>query len=135
MWRGIILTAVIAGGALALAGCGMTDSHSAFPAFMRYKEADPPPPEPAPDVKQLVRNRLESVFTAGSHPRNVRVSLPRRNLNGTGWIACVRAELTSVIDKPLGTQTYRTTINGGIIFDRRRAEAGDDCASETYEPI
>ncbi len=37
--------------------------------------------------------------------------------------------------KPLGTQTYRITISGGVITDRRRSEAGDNCASETYEPI
>jgi hypothetical protein len=37
--------------------------------------------------------------------------------------------------KPLGTQTYRVTISSGTIIDRRRAEADDTCASETYQPI
>jgi hypothetical protein len=37
--------------------------------------------------------------------------------------------------KPLGAQTYRITISGGAIIDRRRAEAEDNCASETYQPI
>jgi hypothetical protein len=37
--------------------------------------------------------------------------------------------------KPLGPQTYRVTISGGAIVDRRRAEADDSCASETYEPV
>jgi hypothetical protein len=35
----------------------------------------------------------------------------------------------------LGTETYRITISGGVIEDRRRAEADDNCGSETYEPI
>ena len=37
--------------------------------------------------------------------------------------------------KPLGTETYRVTINDGVIVDRRRVEADDNCASESYEPI
>ena len=37
--------------------------------------------------------------------------------------------------KPLGAETYRVIISGGIITDRRRAEPDDNCASETYEPI
>ena len=133
--RRFIISLAIAGAALALAGCGFADSRSSVPDFMRSKAIEPPPPEPAPDVKQLVRNRLDSVFTAASHPRNVRVSLPRRNLTGSGWTACVKAELTSVIGKPLGTQTYLATISGGVILDRRRVEANDSCASESYEPI
>jgi hypothetical protein len=52
-----------------------------------------------------------------------------------GWTACVTAELTSVMGKPLGTETYRVTISGGEIIDRRRAEADDTCASGSYEPI
>lgn len=135
MWRIIISTAAIAGGALALTGCGFADSRSAVPAFMRTKEIEPPPPEPPPDVKQLVRNRLDSVFTSASHPRNIRVSPPRRSLNGAGWTACVKAELTSVIGKPMATQTYLATIAGGVILDRRRVENDAICASETYEPI
>ncbi len=37
--------------------------------------------------------------------------------------------------KPLGAQTYRILISGGVIIDRRRVEADDNCASETYEPV
>jgi hypothetical protein len=102
---------------------------------MRTKASDPPPPEPAPDVKRLVREKLDSVFTTASYPRQVRVSSPQHDLHGLGWTACVRAELTSVMGKPLGTETYRVTINGGVINDRRRVEADDTCAFESYEPI
>jgi hypothetical protein len=43
--------------------------------------------------------------------------------------------LTSVIGKPLGTQTYRITIADGVISDRRQVEAEDTCTTEDYEPI
>jgi hypothetical protein len=135
MRRIIVYAALMAGGALVLAGCGIADSRSPVPEFMRAKASEPPPPEPPPDVRRLVRERLESVFTTTSYPRQVRVSPPQHDLRGSDWFACVRAELTSVNGKPLGTETYRITISGGVIIDRRRAEAGDNCAAETYEPI
>jgi hypothetical protein len=75
------------------------------------------------------------VFAAASLPRQVRVAPTRHDVRGSGWTACVRADLTSVIGKPLGTETYRLTVNGGMIIDRRRVEADDNCASESYEPI
>jgi len=132
MLRVLFRLALTVGGAIALAGCGLADSRSPVPEFMRNKAAEPPPPEAPPDVKRLVREKLDTLFTAASNPRNVRVSPPLREARGAGWTACVRAELTSVIGKPLGAETYRVTISGGMISDRRR---DDDCALETYEPI
>jgi hypothetical protein len=104
---------------------------------MRAKESEPPPPEAAPDVKQMLREKLDLVFTAASNPGEVQVSPPRRDIRGgLGWTACVRAlQLTSANGKPLGPQTYRITISGGVIIDRRRAEADDTCEFESYEPI
>ena len=135
MRRDIIHAALIAGGALVLTGCGIADSRSPVPEFMRGRAADPPSPEPPPDVRQLVRNNLEAVFVAASQPRDVRVSPPRHEPNGPGWTACVRAEITSVMGRPLGAEIYRITITGGAIIDRRRAESNDNCASESFEPI
>jgi hypothetical protein len=134
MRRVIVYAALMAGGALMLAGCGIADSRSPVPEFMRAKASDPPP-EPPPDVGQLVRKNLDSVFVANSYPRQVRVSPPRHELEGSGWTACVRAELTSAMGEPLGAQTYRVTISGGVIVDRRRVEADDTCGSETYAPV
>jgi hypothetical protein len=135
MRRIIVHAALMAGGALGLAGCGIADSRSPVPEFMRGKAVDPAPPEPPPAIKQLVRKNLESVFVASSYPRQVQVSPPRHEPTGSGWTACVRAELTSAMGKPLGVETYRITIGGGVIVDRRRAEADDNCPSESYEPI
>ena len=132
MGRVVIHWALMVGVALALAGCGLADVRSPVPEFMRTKAAEPAPPEPPPDVKRLVRENLNSMFTAASNPRGVRVSPPLREVKGAGWTACVRAELTSVMGKPLGTETYRIIISDGGITDRRR---DDDCALETYEPI
>lgn len=126
---------LMAAGALALAGCGFADSRSPVPEFMRTKDSGPPPLEPPPDVKQLVRGHLDSVFTAASAPRDVQVSPARHNLRGAGWTACVRAELNSATGKPLGIQTYRITIDDGAIFDRQRVEGEDTCVSESFEPI
>ncbi len=135
MRRVVVHLALMAGGALALTGCGWADSRSPVPEFMRGKAPEAPPPEPPPDVKSIVRAKLDAVFVTTSRPRHVRVSAPTHSLNGLGWTACVRAELTSATGKPLGTQTYRITINGGAIMDRLRVEGDDTCLAENFEPI
>lgn len=131
----MIAHAALSAGVLVLAGCGFADSRAPVPEFMRMKEAEQPPPEAAPDVKRLVRERIDVVFLATSYPREVQVAPPHRELRGPGWTACVRAQLTSATGTPLGAQTYIVTINGGKVVDRRRAEADDICGTETYERI
>lgn len=118
-----------------LGGCGFGDVRAPLPEFMRAKAPEPPPLEPAPDIKRILREKIDSVFTAASQPSQLRVSEPRPNLRGPGWTACVRAELVSVTGKPLGAQTYRVEIVGGVVADRRQAEPEDSCATESYEPI
>jgi hypothetical protein len=135
MGRVIVHMALIAGGAVLLAGCGFADVRSPVPEFMRAKAPEPPPLEPPPDVKRLLSEKLESVFVATSHPTGVQVSAPRPELRGAGWTACVRADVVSVTGKPLGTQTYRISIANGAIYDRQRVEGDDTCTSESYEPI
>jgi hypothetical protein len=120
---------------LALAGCGIADSRSPVPEFMRAREAEAPPPEAPPDVGALVGKELDLIFLPSSYPHDVRVSPPHRDLRSSAWIACVRAELTSATGTPLGSQTYRITIANGEIFDRRRVESEDNCASEHYAPV
>lgn len=127
----------LAGATLMLSACGLADYRSPLPLpdFMRAKPSDPSPVEAPPDVRQLVRDKLDFVFVAQSNPQKVQVSEPRREVRGLGWTACVRAELTSANGKLRGEETYRITINGGAIIDRRRAESTDSCASETYQAI
>jgi len=122
--------------ALALGTCGFADSRSpVVPEFMRIKAPEPPPLEAPPDVKRLVADKLDSVFTAASHPTHVQVSAPIHDPHGRGWTTCVRAELTSVMGKPLGMQTYRITITEGVIEDRQHIDADDTCTSESFDPI
>jgi hypothetical protein len=127
--------ALMAGAALMLAGCGFADIRSPLPEFMRAKAPEPSPLAAPPDVKTMLREKLDAVFTQTSRPTQVRVSEPRPNLRGPGWTACVRAEVISVIGKPLGVQTYRIEISDGVISDRRQVEADDTCFGESYEPI
>jgi hypothetical protein len=134
MGRLVLNIAILAVTSLALTGCGFADSHAVLPGFMREKVSEAPL-EPRPDVKQLVREHLDTVFMAASAPHDVQVSTAQPDLRGTGWTACVKAELTSATGKPLGVQTYRISINNGVIFDRQRVEAEDACLSETFEPI
>ena len=131
----IIAHAALLAGTLALGACGFADSRAPVPEFMRMKEAELPPPEPAPDVKRVVREQIDVVFLNTSYPKEVHVAPPHHEARGPGWTACVRAQLTSATGSPLGLQTYVVTINGGKVVDRRRAEANDICLTETYEPI
>lgn len=120
---------------MALVGCGFGDVRAPLPEFMRAKAPDPPTPEPPPDVKRLLREKLDAVFLAASQPTNVQVSAPRPNPRSPGWTTCVKAEVMSVTGKPLGTQVYRVEISGGVIADRRQAQPEDACIGETYEPV
>jgi hypothetical protein len=135
MRRIIIRVALMAGAAVALSACGFADMRSPLPEFMRARAPDPAPPEPPPDVKRLMHENMEAVFTSASRPTRVRVSTPRHEPAGPNWTTCVRADLLSVTGKPLGTQTYRLTVSSTAIVDRRRVEDDDNCASETYDPI
>ena len=99
MRRDIIHTALMAGGALWLAGCGLADVRSPVPEFMRAKAPEPAPLEAPPDVRSMLHDKLDSLFTAGTQPSHVRVSEPHHNLRGPGWTACVKAEMMSVTDR------------------------------------
>ena len=135
MRRIVVHMVLTAGAALMLAGCGFADVRAPVPEFLRAKASEPPALEPAPDIKRMLKEKLDAVFTAASQPTNVQVSAPRPNLRGPGWSACVKAEVVSVTGKPLGTQTYRVEISGGVIADRQKVEPEDTCNAESYEAI
>jgi len=133
--RRIVVRAALAGGAVVLLAACAADRHSALPEFMKAQASMARPPDPAPDVKHLVRGLLDTVFVVTSLPRQVRVSAPHRDVRGPGWTACVRAELNSATGSALGTQTYRITIEEGVIVDRHRVGDEDNCVAERYEPV
>ena len=127
--------ALMTAAGLLLTSCGFTDARSPVPEFMRLKDPEPPPLGPPPDIGRIVGEKMDAVFLAASQPTKVQVSTPRHDLRGPGWTACVRADLTSVTGKPLGTQTYRIIITEGVVSDRRHAGPEDNCTSESYQPI
>lgn len=134
--RRVVMRAAVLGALVwPLAACGLADSRSALPEFLRAKAADLPPPEAAPDVRRLVGADLDAIFVANSYPHDVRVSLPHRELRGTGWTACVQADVTSATGGALGPQIYRVMIEDSRITDRRRVGPDDNCTTEHYEPI
>ena len=87
MRRVVVHIALMAGAALMLAGCGFADIRSPVPEFMRAKAPEPAPLEAPPDVKQMLKEKPDSVFTSSSHPTNVRVSEPRLTASGATWQA------------------------------------------------
>jgi hypothetical protein len=121
--------------ALALGACGFADSRAPVPSFMRLPEAEPPPPEPVPNVRQLVHDKMDSVFVSTSSAHDVRVSRPLHDPRGLGWTACVKAEVNAANGQPIGTQTYRIFIIESEIVDRRRVDADDNCLTESYQAI
>jgi len=122
-----------------LVGCGPLDNNAWLAS--RYRESaeflfQPPAtvrqPDAPPDVKALIRDNVSSVFL-GSNASNIQVGAPRRN--GYGWIACVKAEITGVSKRDIGTQIFVIEMNDGRIGLRRRATTDDRCDSAPFEPV
>src|SRR5260370_16821377 len=106
MGRIVVHLALMARSALVLAGCGLADSHAVLPEFLRTRAIEQPPPEPPPDVRQLIRKNLESVFVAASNPQKVRVSPPLHEAGGPGWTPCVTPKLSSLMRLPFSSSPY-----------------------------
>lgn len=116
-----------------LAGCGVADQYSSLPKFMRQPSTEPPPPEPEPDFKELVRVGANTLFTAP--PTAVAVSRARRNPAGRGFTGCVKAVVTAGMSDQPQPITLLVTIEHGKLADRHRATPQDGCAAETYEQV
>ena len=130
--------ALVTASAFSLAAftCGMADSHSNLPRFMRGAEPLPQGPETAvPNVKQLIRDNIASIFAASAHPTSIAVSPARRDPHGPGWTACVKASVSGMSNQPIGVQTYVVSIENGRIWNRQRAGADDKCDGEPFEPL
>ena len=112
--------ALIAGTVMLLTGCGVADQYSALPKVFRQPSAEAPPPEPEPDVKELVRVGADTLFTG--HPSALEVSRPRR-IAGRGFDACVKALVPGAVDGQPRPVTVLVTIEHGKLADRHRATA------------
>jgi hypothetical protein len=123
--------------AIALAACDRDQVASFMPeSFMpkSFRHSDPPPPpvEPEPDVKELIRANADTLFTA--HPSALAVSRPKR-ITGRGFSVCVNAVVAGAMNREPQPITLIVIVERGKLADRRRATAQDGCAGETYEKV
>ena len=124
--------ALIAGTVMLLTGCGVADQYSALPKVFREPSVEPPPPEPEPDVKELVRVGADTLFTG--HPSALEVSRPHR-IAGRRFDVCVKAVVPGAVDGQPRPVTVLVTIEHGKLADCHRATAQDRCARDSYEPV
>ena len=136
MLRVISLLSLLGAATIFLGGCGYSDANATFvPESLRYK-APEPQIDKIPNVKAILRERGAEVFSSRAPPKNIRVSVPRRNPSGPGWTACVRADIAGITGRPIGTRTYLMTIDGNNkVGDRRLVDGASPCEAETYEPV
>ena len=117
-----------------LTACGLADSHATWvPKFLRQPSTDSLQPEPEPDVKKLVGDGIDTVFTR--HPVAVSVSRARRNDIGKGFTVCVKALVAASINPEPQSVTLLVGVEHGALADRRRATPQDGCDIEKYETV
>ena len=135
MEKGFVHAVLFAGAAILLSGCGLSDSHSFMPAMFKQPAAPSWQTDPEPDAAQLVRANIDLIFSPQAHAQNVSVTRPRRQPEGAGWTACVRANVASIGGSLIGARTYLVVIHGGRIEDRRPATPENGCERETYQAL
>jgi hypothetical protein len=124
------MTLAVCATAMLLAACGIADKNSVMPEVLRQPQEKPVPPDPEPDVKEVVRTN--TLFT--TQPSSVSVSRPRR-LAAHRFGVCVKAVAPSPIDEEMRAVTLFVSIEHGKMIDRHRATRDDHCDAETYEKV
>ena len=104
-----------------------------MPAILRQPSWQQPPPDPEPDLKELIGENANTLFA--THPRSLAVSHPRRNEKTRGFTACVKG----IIDGPVSGHpepiAILVSVEHGKLTERRRVTAQDGCEAEEYETI
>ena len=117
----------------ALSGCDFADQFASFmPKGFRQPVREPPPPEPKPDVKELIRANADTLFTA--RPVTLAVARPKR-ITGRGFSACVKAVVAGPMNSQPQPITLVVIIEHGKLTDRRRETPQDRCEGESYERV
>jgi hypothetical protein len=117
-----------------LTGCGLADQHATWvPQILRQAGTEPARPEPEPDVKELVRTGVDTLFT--KHPIAVSLSRARRNDLGTGFTACVRALVAGPMNPEPQPVTLVLAIEHGRVAERHRAAPEDGCTMEAHQKV
>ena len=102
---------------------------------------DPRPPDPAPDplpdVKQIIANSSQVLFSPTANPKDVAISELRRfdTAAGSEFGVCMRATVTGQGGKDIGRQVYVVTVSRNRVSDRRKALPADGCDKEKYQPL
>ena len=106
--------------------------------------ASAPPPQPVaqqpdaePPYRQLIAEKLPTMFAADSQMHSVAISgvRPITTPVGPEWRVCLRGTANSA-GGGSGMRTYVVLINKRHeIIDRRLAEPGDGCDRERFEPL
>ncbi len=100
----------------------------------------PPPPQPAPQPlpspRQIIAHSTDVLFDAAANPSNVTISELRRfaTVLGSEFGVCLRASVTDRAGKR-HVATYVVLVSSNRVTDRRRAQPGDGCDRETYQPL
>ena len=115
----------------ALSGCDSDQFASFMPKGFRQSTPEPPP-EPEPDVKELIRANADTLFTA--HTGALAVARPKR-ITGRGFSACLKAVVASPINSQPQPITLVVIIEHGKLTDRRRATSQDGCEGQSYEKV
>jgi len=133
MWAKTCVAMLVAGAMAAFSGCGFADQVASFmPKGFRQPAREPPPPEPEPDVKELIRANADTLFTA--RPGTLAVARPKR-ITGRGFSACVKAVVAGPMNSQPQPITLVVIIEHGKLTDRRRATPQDGCEGESYERV
>ena len=96
-----------------------------------------PAPEPLPDVKQIIANSSQVLFSPTANPKDVAISELRRfdTAAGSEFGVCMRATVTGQGGKDIGRQVYVVTVSRNRVSDRRKALPADGCDKEKYQPL
>ena len=135
MGTALVRAAIFAGMIILLSDCSSFDIHSVLPQLPNQTTAPTWRPDPEPDTVQLVRANIDYIFSPQAHAQNISVTPPRRASDGSGWTACVKANITSIGGSLVTQHTYLVFIHGGHIEDRRAASPENRCSSETYQAL
>jgi hypothetical protein len=103
-----------------------------MPKGFRQPAPEAPPPEPEPDVRELIRANADTLFTA--RPGTLAVARPKR-ITGRGFSACVKAVVAGPMNSQPQPITLVVIIEHGKLTDRRRATSQDGCEGESYERV
>ena len=116
-----------------LSGCSIDPGATWAPDILKDRAPRAAEPEPAPDIRTMLKTRLPEFFLAGSAPSNIGFSPP---LQATGaWETCIRGTFNGAMGGSIGQQTYVVTILHDKVFHEEKAGPAHWCATAHFEQL